>query len=78
MTKKERGKNKKSSCAPRLQWHFAPDVPVNDFFQYIDLDAPFDVDRAVFLLIDRLESGYYLLWEAVVYQEQSIPLSSEH
>jgi hypothetical protein len=77
MVKRSRRKPKKSVAPTHLQWHFDSDVPVNDFFKYIDLDDSGDIERAVDDLIDNIESGYYLQWEAVIAQEQGIPLTKK-
>jgi hypothetical protein len=68
---------KKSKPVTQLHWNVAPDVPVNDFFKYVDLDDPSDIDQAINFLIDNIESGYYLQWEAVMHQEQGLPLTKK-
>jgi len=75
MTKRRRRKPNKVKPTTQLQWHFDPGVPVNDFFKYIDLDGSGDIDQAVFSLIENIESGTYLQWEAVISQEQGLPLT---
>ena len=57
--------------------HFDPDIPVNDFFEHINLDEPGDIEEALDNLIHDLESDYFLVWEAVVCEEQGIKFSKE-
>jgi len=77
MAKRSRRKPKKSKPVTQFHWNVAPDVPVNDFFKYVDLDDPSDIDQAINFLIDNIESGYYLQWEAVMHQEQGLPLTKK-
>ena len=76
MAKKKR-KRKKSKLARRLQYHFEPDVPIHDFFEHIDLDNPGDLDEVIENLTHDFESGYFLLWEAIMCQEQDLPLTKK-
>ena len=52
-----------------------PDVPTYDYLGDVDLDDPGDVDQALDHLIDAIKTGYFLQWEAVVRQEQGLPLT---
>ncbi len=52
-------------------------IPVNDFFEHINLDEPGDIEEALDNLIHDLESDYFLLWEAVLREEQGVKLSKE-
>jgi hypothetical protein len=58
-------------------YHFDRDVPTYDFFEHVDLDDPGDLDEALRSLIYDLESGYFLQWEAVMCQEQGLPLTKK-
>jgi hypothetical protein len=73
MAKRKRKKSKQATP----QYHFDRDVPTYDFFKYIDLDNPGDLDEAIRSLIYDLESDYFLQWEAVMCQEQSLPLTKK-
>jgi hypothetical protein len=56
----------------------AADVPIYDYFEHLDLNDPGDLDEALGRLIYGLGTGYFLTWEAVVRQEQGLPLTEEH
>lgn len=71
MAKRKRKKSKQAS----LQYHIDHDLPTYDFFEYIDLDSPGDLDKVISSLIYDLESDYYLQWEAVMCQEQGLSLT---
>lgn len=65
-------KNKQVADRPsQLRWEFDPDIPTHDFFENNDLD---DVVR---YFVDSLESGDFLTWEAVVCEEQGLPLTAK-
>jgi hypothetical protein len=52
-----------------------PDVPTYDCLEHVDLDDPGYVDQALDNLIDDIKMGYFSQWEAVVRQEQGLPLT---
>ncbi len=52
-------------------------VPTNDFFDCLDLDTPYGIDEALINLIGDLKSDYFLLWEAVVCEENRLPLTKK-
>src|SRR3974377_892305 len=65
-------KNKQAADRPsQLRWEFDPDIPTHDFFENNDLD---DV---AWYFVDSLESGDFLTWEAVVCEEQGLPLTAK-
>ena len=70
MAKKHQGK--RPSPIPILSFEH---VPVHDFFEDIDLTTPYSVDEALRGFVDDLEAGYFLAWEAVVCQEEGLPLT---
>ncbi len=53
-------------------------VPTHDYFAQLDLADPADLEEALDSLIHDLESGRFLMWEAVVRQEQGQPLTQAH
>jgi len=56
----------------------AAGVPIHDTFERLDLNDPGDLDEGLGRLIHHLETGYFLTWEAVIRQEQDLPLTREH
>lgn len=54
-----------------------PKVPTEDYLRHIDLGEMGQIGEAIESLIYDLENGYFLTWEAVVRQEQGLPLSEE-
>jgi hypothetical protein len=75
MTKKRRRKQKKLKRAPQSPVHLDPNVPTSDYLGYIDLDDPGDIDQALDNLIYDIRTGYFLLWEAAIRQEQGLRLT---
>jgi hypothetical protein len=57
--------------------NFDPNIPVNDFFEHLNLDNPGDLEEALDNFIFDLESDYFLLWEAVVCEEKGLKLSKK-
>lgn len=55
----------------------AENIPTEDYFQYRDLNSHSDLESLVNNLIDDLEFGYFLQWEAVIRNEQGLALSSK-
>lgn len=72
-----RRKRKRSKRAVQSQVPFDPSVPTCDYFEYIDLDNPGDIDQVLDNLIHDIKTGYFLQWEAVVRQEQGLPLTKK-
>jgi hypothetical protein len=72
----KRRKKQSRSIRPSLNYgNFDPDIPVNDFFEHLNLDNPADLEEALDNFIFELENGYFLIWEAVVCEEQGLKLS---
>jgi len=61
----------------RIVWEFPGDVPTCDFFVERPLDDLEDLQEAVESFVFWLEKDCFLMWEAVISQEQNIPLSRE-
>ncbi|HVA50253.1 MAG TPA: hypothetical protein VNH11_28115 [Pirellulales bacterium] len=58
-----------------IRWEFEPDIPTHDFFEGGSLDDLGNLDEAVDGFVWWLEKGYFMIWEAVVCEEQDIPLT---
>jgi hypothetical protein len=64
---------KKKPAAQRpspIRWEFDPDIPTHDFLEENALDD------TVRFFVDWLEDGTFLAWEAVMCEEQDLPLTS--
>lgn len=59
----------------RIRWEFDADVPTRDFFEEGPLDKLSNLQDAVDSFVYWLEKDCFLIWEAVVSEEQGIPLS---
>jgi len=70
---------KKTSRASKrpasLSWEFDPDIPTHDFFEGGSLDDLGNLEEAVDSFVWWLEEGCFLTWEAVICEEQDIPLT---
>lgn len=75
MARRGRRKSKKTESSFELNWQFGSEIPVYDIFKYFDVG---NYDRALNDLVNDIASGYYLLWEAVMSQEQNLPLTKAH
>ena len=63
------------SASLENEWTFGPDVPTYDFLQHRDVRSDADLEWLVSDLIDALERGDFLRWEAVVCRELGLPLT---
>jgi hypothetical protein len=64
-----------SSAGP-IDWELAlRDVPTESVFEGLSLDNPGDLDEAVSIFCTMLEDGSFAQWEAVIREEQGLPLS---
>lgn len=78
--KKKRAKNvaktERSPASP-AEPPANPDIPVYDFFEDHRAGTPdWDAGECIDSLILSLEDGYFVVWEAVVRDEQGLPLTS--
>jgi hypothetical protein len=60
-----------------LQWEFGPDIPTYDFIKDYRLDKPWGVQDAVEDFIHKMEKDDFLAWEAVMAEEQGLPLTKK-
>jgi hypothetical protein len=73
-----RNKKKKAVQAPApLRWAFPPGIPTSDFFEGRPLTEMWNLQEAVDNFVFLLEQGEFLVWEAVVSQEQGVPLTAK-
>jgi hypothetical protein len=75
MAKRGRRKSKRSSRSHEINWRFDAEVPVNDVLAHVKGQS-YGYELALPDLIYDIQSGYYLQWEAVIRQEQGLPLTS--
>lgn len=63
--------------ANSIRWEFDPETPTYDFFEGLSLDNAWDLQEVVENFIFRLEDERFATWEAVVCEEQGLPLTPE-
>ena len=69
-------KKKQSTKQPApIRWVFDPDMPTHDFLEGDALED--GLDDTVGFFVDWLEEGRFLAWEAVMCDEQDLPLTSK-
>ena len=64
-----------SKASARIRWEFDPDIPTDDFFDGRNLDELWDLQEAVDNFVSMMNGGTFLTWEAVVCEEQGLPLT---
>lgn len=72
-------RKKKTSAAQtpaRMRWEFDPDIPTHDFLEDGPLDDTWNLQQAVENFVWWLEEDQLLTWEAVVCEEQGLPLTA--
>jgi len=60
-----------------LRWEFDPDIPTYDFFESGTLDEMWNLQEAVDGFVVWLKEDHFLAWEAVVCEEQDLPLTAK-
>ena len=50
-------------------------IPVYDFFEYYDINSDLDLPELLDDLVFSIKEGYFLRWEAVLNNEQGLPLT---
>lgn len=58
-----------------LKWEFGPNVRTDTYFEDADLNDPGQLEEAIESFVDMMQDGDFLTWEAVLCQEQGIPLT---
>lgn len=66
-----------STQPARIRWEFGPDIPTHDFFEGGCLDETLNLQEAVDSFVHWTEEDYFLTWEAVICDEQGLPLTSK-
>ena len=73
-----RKKKKPAAQKPApIRWEFDPDIPTDDFFDGRNLDELWDLQEAVDNFVSMMDGGTFLTWEAVVCEEQGLPLTAK-
>ena len=60
-----------------LKWEFGSDIPTYDFIKDYRLDDPSGVEEAVEDFISKMDKDDFLAWEAVMAEEQGLPLTEK-
>jgi len=71
--KKSKKKRPRPECPLPLKWHFAANIPTDDFFEGRKPED--DLAQAVDDFIFIMEQNEFLAWEAVMANEQGLPLT---
>jgi len=75
--KKKKKKNPASKASAPIRWEFDPDIPTDDFFDGRNLDESWDLQEAVDNFVSMMNGDTFLTWEAVVCEEQGLPLTAK-
>lgn len=68
-------KNQAAQKPASIRWVFGPEIPTSDFFEVGSLDDAWHLQESVSNFVFKLEQGDFLTWEAVVCEEQGLPLT---
>ena len=71
-----RKKNTAAQKPAPMRWEFDPDIPTHDFLEEGPLDDIWNLQEAVENFVSGVEEGQFLTWEAVVCEEQGLPLTA--
>src|SRR5436305_13213904 len=72
-----RKKKKPAAQKPApMHWEFDSDIPTHDFLEEGRLDDRWNLQQAVENFVSWVEEGQFLSWEAVVCEEQGLPLTA--
>ena len=72
-----RKKKKPAAQKPaQMRWEFGPDIPTHDFLEEGPLDDPWNLQQAVENFVSWVDEDQFLAWEAVVCEEQGLPLTA--
>lgn len=61
-----------------IDWTFDHDIPTMSFFEDVNPDDPGDLEEVVDNFKFAMKAGTFLTWEAVILEEQDLPLCEEH
>src|SRR5258708_14100401 len=70
-------KKPQAQVSALMQWDFGPDIPNDDFFEGQPVTNLWNLQEAVETFVYWLEDDRFLAWEAVVCQEQKLPLTAQ-
>ncbi len=74
--KRARKNRKKNRMEPPLpKYSFGRNIPVQDFFEDHDLKTEWGISESLNNLIFAISKGEFLLWDAVIREEQGLPIS---
>ena len=73
---KQRTKGPRPERPLPLQWEFASDIPTYDFIEEYHLGNLWGLQEAVENFIHKMKDGQFLSWEAVMADEQGLPLTN--
>ena len=59
----------------RFSFYSHRDIPKEDWFEGIDLNSEWDLEETLDNFVHWLKNGEFLTWEAVIRQEEGLPLS---
>jgi hypothetical protein len=74
--KKKRKEQPTPDRPSALDWTFGPNIPTCDFIKDYHLGQIWGLQEAVENFIDKMEKNDFLAWEAVMSQEQGLPLTA--
>ena len=77
MSRKKSKKQRPAQQPSVMRWEFDPSIPTDNFFDGGDLKQTWDLQEAVESFIYWLEENRFLTWEAVVCEEQGLPLTAK-
>jgi len=73
-----RKKKKQPAQRPApMRWEFDPDTPTHDFLEEGPLTDLWNLQQAVENFVSWVEEGQFLTWEAVICEEQGLPLTPQ-
>ena len=75
--RKKKKKNPASKASALIRWEFDAAIPTHDFFDGHNLDELWDLQEAVANFVSMMNGDSFLTWEAVVCEEQGLPLTAK-
>jgi hypothetical protein len=77
MSRNKKQKKRATQKPTVMSWEFDPSIPTDDFLDGCDLDRAWDLQEAVENFVYWLDGDRFLTWEAVVREEQGLPLTPD-